>query len=293
MVYILEEKETNLKKYVTYINFFRKVYMTKIDKKDFCIIKIKANISDKKLRSIAKKIIKKLHKMKEHTIVMSKNIFDNDVLKNELKALTVLDGRWLFNYLIYDSVNYILNIKKIDIEKTEISILVNNLTNVNLQNILRLSDKVKNLNILTDKFQNFTQVKEKLLKEQGVTLRVTNNKRKALLKSVIIINLDFNEEEINKCSLPIEGIIINVNKKLQIKTKTFNGINISNYSITIPNEFKIDNFADEIVYESFLYSKTAYNNVIKRCEMDNIKINALVGTNGIIDEKEFKSCKLL
>lgn len=117
-------------------------------------------------------------------------------------------------------------------------------------------------------------------------LNITNNKKKSLLKVEIIINIDFAEENINKYKIYDKAIIININDKINIQSKRFNGINVNYYKIEIPNEYKLEGFQDEIIYESLLYGKS-FKNANKEILKDNIKINKLIGNNGIIKEHEF------
>lgn len=43
------------------------------------------------------------------------------------------------------------------------------------------------------------------------------------------------------------------------------------------------------MYESKLFSKTQFQNVINKIREDNIRILSLEGLNGIIDEKEYRA----
>ena len=117
-------------------------------------------------------------------------------------------------------------------------------------------------------------------------LNISNNKRKSLLKSEIIINIDFTEESINKYKIFDNAIIVNINDKINIQSKRFNGININYYKIQIPDEYKLEGFQNEIVYESLIYGKK-YKYINERIIKEKIKINRLIGNNGIIKEREF------
>ena len=117
-------------------------------------------------------------------------------------------------------------------------------------------------------------------------LNVSNNKRKSILKAEIIINIDFPEELINKYRIYDKAIIININDKITIQSKRFNGININYYKIEIADEYKIAGFRNEIIYESLIYGKK-YKEIYSEIINDNIKINKLIGNNGFIKEQEF------
>lgn len=157
---------------------------------------------DKVLENIGQRIKNTITANEYKNIVISNELKNNPIIKNNLKELYLLKGSWLFNYLLYDTINYILLKKGKEISKTEISILVNKTTDTNIQNILNIAQNVKILNIVTENLAVFKQIEEKLYLEQGIMIRVTNNKKRSLLKSDIIVNLDFSEEEINKYAIP-------------------------------------------------------------------------------------------
>ena len=117
-------------------------------------------------------------------------------------------------------------------------------------------------------------------------LNISNNKKISLLKSEIIINLDFTEETINKYKIYDNAIILNINNKINLQSKRFNGININYYKIEIPNKYKMEGFQDEIVYESLICGRN-YEYINNKIIKDEIRINRLIGNNGIIKEREF------
>ena len=82
---------------------------------------------------------------------------------------------------------------------------------MNKQIILELSQKVKRLNIITNHIEEFQDIEDYLYNEMGIMIKLSNNKKTDLLKTNIIINMDFMEDIINKYNLPKQGIIININ----------------------------------------------------------------------------------
>lgn len=158
--------------------------------------------SDKDLEKIGQNLKNTITTNEYRNVVISNELKKNNVIMDKLQDLNILNGRWLFNYLIYDVINYILLKKNKEIEKAEISILVNETTDVNIQNILNIAQNVKILNVVTENIAVFKQIEEKLYAEQGIMIRVTNNKKRSLLKSDIIINLDVTGEELSKYYLP-------------------------------------------------------------------------------------------
>ena len=119
-------------------------------------------------------------------------------------------------------------------------------------------------------------------------LNISNNKKTSLSKSEIIINIDFTKELLNKYRIYDKAIIFNVLDKINIDSKRFNGTNIVYYRITMPKEYKLQEFEDEMVYESIIYQYNDFNKARKRIEKDKIRIKKLIGKNGPIRESEIR-----
>lgn len=179
-----------------------KIYFQKQGENVECKVFFYKEMKDKVLENIGQNLKNTITTNEYKSVVISNELKKNIIIMDKLQDLNILNGRWLFNYLIYDVVNYILLKKNKEIEKAEISILVNKTTDSNIQNLLTIAQNVKILNIVTENLAIFKQIEEKLYTEQGIMIRVTNNKKRSLLKSDIIINLDFTEEEVSKYYLP-------------------------------------------------------------------------------------------
>lgn len=179
-----------------------KVYFQKQGENIECKVFFYDGIKDKVLEHIGETLKKTIVVNEYKNVVVSNELKKNTVIINKLQGLDILNGRWLFNYLIYDVINYILAKKNKEIEKSEISVLVNKTTDTFIQNILNIAKNAKILNIVTENIAVFKQIEEKLYDDFGIMIRVTNNKKRSLLKSDVIINLDFTEEELAKYYLP-------------------------------------------------------------------------------------------
>ena len=73
--------------------------------------------------------------------------------------------------------------KKIKKEETTISILINDLTEIELENIKILAENYKNLNIVTNHIEKFKKLEDKFM-ENGIMITIVNNKKKSLMKSM-------------------------------------------------------------------------------------------------------------
>lgn len=117
-------------------------------------------------------------------------------------------------------------------------------------------------------------------------LNITNNKKTSLLKSEIIINIDFSEELINKYKIFNRAIIVNILDKINIYKNNFNGVNINYYRIYMPNKYKVLEFDDEIIYESLIYQYKELSTIRQKIREDKISIKEFIGNNGLIQESE-------
>ena len=77
--------------------------------------------------------------------------------------------------------------------------------------IVLIARKVKRLTIVSNNINKFRYLEEKLYNEYGIAIELSNNRRKSLLNSNIIINVDFEEEMVNKYNINSKAIIINLN----------------------------------------------------------------------------------
>ena len=171
---------------------------------------------NKKGKISIKKAVKWACKLEENNVrnvVLSKFLNNIQELKNEIHSnnINILEGRFLFELLIQEIIEYICKKTSKKQEDLEISILTNDDNNLNKQTILELSQKIKRLNIITNHIKEFKDVEDYLYNEKGIIIKISNNKKTDLLKSNIIINMNFLEDVINKYNLPKQGIIININ----------------------------------------------------------------------------------
>ena len=284
LFFIEESKEKNKYKFKIN-NILNKIEEKTYGNRVFLSLPIKEDkIKEKKI----KKIVKQMKKYKIKTTILSESLYNIEFLKNELYSMniSILDGKYLFKLLIEEVIKYICKKSNTNIEKMEISILTNDVTNINNEIIISLAEKVKTLNIITNHIEEFRNIEDYLYNEKGIIIKISNNYKTALQKTNVIVNMDFPEETINKYAIPSKCIIVNINGGIKIKTKKFNGININGYNIIIPPKYKIEGYNDKFIYESNLLGKE-YKISRKQILEDKIKIKNLIGEKGIINNKEF------
>lgn len=247
-------------------------------------------MKEKKSIKLAKKTDSILKKSKSNKLVLSKKIQENEVIKNMLYSYgyDIVNGKWLFEGLSSQVIDYIVAKKNIKKEESYISVLVNDLSDYTLQNIILFAKEFKSLNIVTNHIEKFKKIEQKILDETGLIITITNNKKKSLIKPQIILNIDFPNELINKYNIKEDAIIINICNNVKIKKKRFNGLVINDYEINVNDEvfdssiFKsIDKYYINQIYESSFYKKIPYSDFYKKIKTDGCKINRLYSINGV------------
>ncbi len=275
------------------------IYIEKNDKpnwleKTFNIIKIQRNTitlpinettNEKQIEKIAKKtqkISKQISSSKK--IILSKKMKKEEKYINYLNTygFEIANGRWLFEVLLTNIVDYAVENQKM--EKVNISILINDLTDIELENIKILAKKYNTINIVTNHIEKFKNL-EKKLGEQGIIITITNNKKKSLMKSQIIVNVDFPKELINKYRINENAVVINVKKSLKIVQKRFNGLTVNDYEIDFKNDICDEKFFSESydlkdLYEAGMYKKSSFADLRKKIKNDKVCIKKLLLNNG-------------
>lgn len=263
----------------------RKLNIIKIQENTI-MLPIDENIKEKQIEKIAtktNKIIQKYSTSKK--IVLSKEMYKEQKYVNYLNTygLEIQDGKWLFEVLLPEITKYIINKK--NIEKVNISIMINDLTDIELENIKVLARKYKSINIVTNHIEKFKNLEKQLQENEGIIITITNNKKKSLTKSQIILNIDFPRELINKYNMQDEAIIVNVKGNVKINKKRFNGLNINDYEIDFRDDKKNNkalnnHFYLKDLYESELYKKQKISEIREKIKNDKVIIKKLILNNG-------------
>jgi len=279
---------------------FLKFFNLILVKKDIIILPYldTYTISTRKQIKLVNKISSILEKENVTNIALSTYLIRNTHFKNYFnsKNIHILDGRWLFQYLSLEVLNYIAKNMDKKVADLEVAILANTYNTTVKDIVSEVSQKVKVLNIATSNLTNFKSTTAELYENFGISVRVSNNRKKVLQKSDVVFNFDFSEEVINKYSFPSEAVIVNYSNKIAIDNKLFNGININYYNISISstvsslfNKLNLSSsFPLEILYESKHYGKKSFVEMINVLATDKVFIKALVGNKGQINPKEFK-----
>ena len=248
------------------------------------------------------KIARKMKRKNINSVILSKKIKANREFVEELKNqdITIFNGKWLMRYILNDIIEYLEKNKKFE----EVGILVNDLTKENEQNIRKFADKYKKIRIITNHHEKFKRIEEELYEEKGISVIITNNRRKALLKTELIVNFDFVSENLNKYNINENATIINLCDNIKINKKRFCGNIITDYEVEFGNipekslKFEFLNLNSILNKEEFDLKEILEGNIyLKVSEIQNfrwieiieeiikkydIKVQEIYGMNGKI-----------
>lgn len=225
-----------------------------------------------------------LDKTNSKKLVLSKQIKQQEAYMSYLYSYNyeIVDGRWLFQMLLFDVLEYIIKKLKIKEEEIKIGILVNDISDLAIYAIEKLVTKYKYVKIVTNHINHFKNIEEKISEEQGIFINVGNNKRKILSKTNIILNLDFPTELINRYTIYNTATIINFKGNVKIKDKRFNGLNINDYEIDWKTNPHLETFEAKDIYEAIQYKNQPIEETLKKIKRDNVMIQHLKGVKTII-----------
>lgn len=238
-------------------------------------------LNEKYQYKMAKKTYKILEKTNSNKVVISKKINNYIHFKNYLYSLNIdiVDGKWLFRVMIPDILNYVIEKYELRKQQIELSVLINDASDIEIQQIKEFANEYKRLNVVTNHINKFKNLEDKIYEETGNLITINNNKKKSLSKSKIIINYDFPNELINKYNIYDEAIIVSNLDKIKIDKKRFNGINIKDFEINKNEDLKYDS---KQLYEAKFFKKQTFEYIKNKLKEDNVKIVNIKGNSGSI-----------
>ena len=209
------------------------------------------NLKISKKIKIAKKIKIILQGQNCKQIAVQENLKKDTEFMNLLHSsnINICNSKWFFKQMTDEVIKNSLNdIKK---EESEISICINDPDSLTEQYINKFAKEFKGLNIVTNHIGKFKKIEEKLYNDQGILITITNNKRKSLSKSKLILNIDFPKEIINQFNIYDNATIITWEDNIKILKKRFNGKIISDYNIEFDEQDDVVKFAIENQLEGY------------------------------------------
>ena len=244
----------------------------------------KTSLEEKTAYKLAIKTKTILDKTNSKKLVLSKQVKQQETYVNYLYSYNyeMVDGRWLFQMLLFEVLEYVIKKTNIKEEEIKIGILVNDISDLAIYAIKKLVTKYKYVKIVTNHIDRFKNIEEKISEEQGIFINVGNNKRKILSKTNIILNLDFPTELINRYTINSTATIINFKGNIKIKNKRFNGLNINDYEIDWKTNPHLEKYDAKDVYEAMQYKNQPIEEIFKKIKRDHVTIQYLKGIKTII-----------
>lgn len=243
-------------------------------------ILILPNIEDKK------KFVKLNNKLKKAfncKIVLAKSL---KKYENEIECSKILRGKLVQKSLIYR----ILKLAVGNFKTQDVYILCKRYEMVIAKMSEYFADKVRTLNIVTNEIAKYKKLEDKIYNEKGIIITVSNNKKKSLKRAKVIINIDLNNEEINKYNICRNSVIINLSDEKIHKLTAFDGIIINNVQIDFDDNIR-DIFIKHNLYGSFENSELYESIVGEDVDISKIRLKELIGNNGIINFHELYSIR--
>ena len=259
-------------------------HMVKLENDTITLPITETSLEEKTAYKLAIKTKTILDKTNSKKLVLSKKIKEQEIYVNYLYSYNyeIVDGKWLFQMLLFDILDYVVKKMKIKEEDIKIGILVNDISDFAIYAIEKLVTKYKHVKIVTNHIARFQNMEEKISEEYGIFINVGNNKRKVLSKTNIIFNFDFPTELINKYTIYNMATIINFRGNVKIKNKRFNGLNINDYEIIWNANPHLEMFEAKDVYEAMQYKKQPIEETLKKIKKDNVMIKYLKGNKTIL-----------
>lgn len=281
------------KLFFLYKNIFNIITKKEIEGFNIWILPIKERYYTNKIEKILRKDFNK-----GNVYLVSNELKNNKIceIMDEQNKEYITEEK-IKKVLIIYILKYIADLHKKEISDLELTILVNNTSDLNMYFIEEIAKQVKNLKIVSLNIYKFKKLEEKLYDEYGIAIQFSNSYKKSLEKTKIIINLDFNEIQINEYEIFDNAIIINCMSNIKIKSRLFNGIVINSCDIEfnkdIINQFKemkiYENYSKLLLYASIIENEENILKIFDKIKKDNISITNLIGNSGIINKKEFKN----
>ena len=260
------------------------LHIVKLENDTIILPITQTSLDEKTAYKLAIKTKTILDKTNSKKLVLSKQVKQQEIYVNYLHTYKyeIVDGRWLFQMLLSDVLEYVIEKLKMKREEIKIGILINDISDLAIYVIKKLVTKYKYVKIVTNHIDRFKNVEQKISEEQGIFINVGNNKRKILSKTNIIFNLDFPTELINRYTIHNTATIINFKGNVKIKNKRFDGLNINDYEIDWKTNPHLEKFEAKDVYEAMQYKNQPIEETLKKIKRDNVTIQYLKGVKTII-----------
>ena len=153
-------------------------------------------IHDKDKKSIQKRLVKKIYKLKIDAIVFSKELegkFKDDICEmlklDDNINVKMINGKKLMEYMEFDIMKYILEKQKHSMRQEDIYIIFKRDNSLNLNFLVRFIENFRMTNVVTNDIARLKNVQDNLLDNENILISVSNNKKKALRRAKYVLNV--------------------------------------------------------------------------------------------------------
>ena len=262
-------------------------------------------IHDKDKKSIQKRLVKKIYKLKIDAIVFSKELegkFKDDICEmlklDDNINVKMINGKKLMEYMEFDIMKYILEKQKHSMRQEDIYIIFKKDNSLKLNFLVRFIENFRMTNVVTNDIARLKNVQDNLLDNENILISVSNNKKKALRRAKYVLNVNLTTEELAKYNINRNAVIINIRENVKYSNPGFEGINVNYFDINVPDELDEkfeqmgNNFDLVKLYESILiaenFGEASTEKVYEKIARDEIQVKNVIGINGRISDEELE-----
>ena len=243
-----------------------------------------------KTKKYGKKICKVLKKYKVNQVVLSKQLCENNKLKNILyeNNLYIIDGHRLYKAILKKVIEDICKINGDQIQNTKVIFFMHEFTIENMNLIKYIAKNIKSVILVSENSRRYERLSEELMQKYGIALSRLETNVKKRLKADFVINIDYTEKELKKYSFEKNIVIFSVENEIKTLKEDFLGIIIND--VDIYYDSYIENFSSMAICESRIYDyrRNCKENE-RRFNKADYKINGYFGFNSKISEDDIKN----
>lgn len=275
MYYIDYQKKDNKCWYKQIYNeLFLRFKIIKFDSNKSLVLINKKNIN-KRACSKLNRILCADGKSSCNKILVSNKVIVNGLLENEFISCK----KNTMKSMILKILEYIEQCTRADYRNEDIYISICDDVDINF--ILDIAEKFKSINIVTSKIKKIKRLISRLEENYELNLAVSNNRRKALKKAKILINIGFSANVIEEFSLNRNCTIINLSENKLILKNSFHGSIIESIEFNYRNRYSkfinMQNFDKHHLYESFMdnynYCEAKQHIIEDKCCIERLRGN--------------------
>lgn len=249
-------------------------------------------IKKKNEKLLIRKILKTIDAHSVENVILSKEISLNNNLCRCLQESKkqIITGRRLVKVLLMKFVNEISAYTKYQKERMRILLLMNEYSLENIDLIEYISKDIKELDLVSRNSTKYEKTAVRLYEQYGYYINLYDlNSKRDFKKVNLVINLDFDNEQIKKMRFSKNSIVLSLNNNLSKIENGFNGIIINDIDIIYGEPYNKIKYRDLAICEARVYKplrKLKDNERIFNGE--KYIINGYIGNSGKVTIEQFE-----